>query len=168
MLKLYLVKTYLTLMHWQILLDYAQMKRFSRKQEDDRDTQRNAAISALQTESTIRTNARGLGLLKQFENVQSCTEKRVQEVEQAVLQQVHVPLTENQFAALVSFTYSLGEATLKRSVLLQHLNAGRYQAAANEFERWVYVGLHRHPQLVFRRRVERNLFLATDSSSSQV
>lgn len=166
MLKFYLVKTYLTLMHWQIFLEYAQEKQVSSSCEGRRDESRNPQ-TASDPAPIIRINPRGLGLLRQFENIQSYTERSIREVEQAVLRQVHVPLTENQFAALVSFTYSLGEATLKRSVLLKHLNAGRYQAAANEFERWVYVGLNRHPQLVFRRSAERNLFLTAEGSSCQ-
>jgi Phage lysozyme len=167
MLKLHLVKTYLTLMHWQIFTDYAQIKKVTRSCESAGNARWNNVTTAVDTDPIIRTNSHGLGLLRRFENIQSYTEKSIREVEQAVLRQVHVPLTENQFAALVSFTYSLGEATLKRSVLLQHLNAGRYQAAANEFERWVYVGLNRNPQLVFRRSAERSLFLAAESSSSQ-
>lgn len=117
------------------------------------------AISSSQGGENVQINARGWGILKQFERLPSCTEQSVREAERAVLRQVTVPLTSNQFSALVSLTYSLGEANLKRSMLLRHLNAGRYQAAANEFDRWVYVGLKRLPELVVRRMAEKQLFL---------
>lgn len=106
-------------------------------------------------------NQRGLGLLRQFEPMPSYSEQTLREIEEAVLRQVKVPLTSNQFSALVSLTYSLGEANLRRSTLLKYLNAGCYQAAAQEFDRWVYVGPNRLPALVARRAAERKLFLQT-------
>ncbi len=109
-----------------------------------------------------RINQQGLGLLRQFEPLPSYSEQTIREIEQAVLRQVKVPLTANQFSALVSLTYSLGEANLRRSTLLKYLNTGRYQAAAREFDRWVYVGPNRKPDLVVRRAAERKLFLQSD------
>lgn len=48
---------------------------------------------------------------------------------------VRVPLTDNQFSALVSFEFNLG--ALRRSTLLRRLNAGDLPGAAAEFSRWV-------------------------------
>jgi GH24 family phage-related lysozyme (muramidase) len=110
----------------------------------------------------VRMNQQGWNLLKQFQRVPSYSEQSVREIEQAVLRQVKVPLTSNQFSALVSLTYNLGEANLKRSELLIYLNAGCYQAAADEFERWVYVGPKCLPELVTRRIAEKQLFLQTE------
>jgi hypothetical protein len=107
-------------------------------------------------------NAEGLGLLRQFENLQSYCEQGVREIERAVLRQVKVPLTSNQFSALVSLTYDLGEASLKRSLLLQYLNAGCYQEAANEFDRWIYIGSRSSSSLKTRRRAEKRLFLKAE------
>lgn len=49
---------------------------------------------------------------------------------------VKVPLTDNQFAALVSFVFNLGSGQFKSSTLLRKLNAGDYAGAKAEFPRW--------------------------------
>ena len=54
----------------------------------------------------------------------------VREAEQAVERLVKVPLTQGQLDALVDFTFNLGSGQLAASTLLQELNAGRYDAAA--------------------------------------
>jgi lysozyme len=45
-----------------------------------------------------------------------------------------VPLTENQYAALVSFEFNVGK--LSESTLLKLLNFGDKEGAANQFVRW--------------------------------
>lgn len=108
----------------------------------------------------LRMNAKGIEIIKRFEGFPADVEPNVREAEQAVRKLVTVPLTVNQFSALVSFTYNVGEQTLQRSTLLKHLNAGRYKAAAKQFDRWVYVGSRRFSKLVARRVAERGLFLS--------
>lgn len=78
--------------------------------------------------------------------------------EQAVTRNVKVPLSENQFAALVSFTFNLGEGNLKKSTLLKKLNAGDYAAAAAEFGKWNKAGGKVLAGLTKRRASERALF----------
>lgn len=79
-----------------------------------------------------------------------------------VLALVTVPLTDNQFSALVSFEFNTG--ALKTSTLLKKLNASQYQEAAAQFGRWVKGRVHGElktlPGLVRRRDAERLLFLA--------
>jgi lysozyme len=71
---------------------------------------------------------------------------------------VTVPLTQNQFDALVDFVYNLGEDQFKRSTLLKKLDIKDYTGAANEFKRWVYDNGKIQPGLVSRRHREAELF----------
>ena len=80
--------------------------------------------------------------------------------EQAVTQAVRVPITENQFAALVSFTYNVGSGALNSSTLLRKLNTGDTFGAANEFLRWNRAGGRVLAGLTRRREAERSLFLS--------
>lgn len=72
--------------------------------------------------------------------------------------------TDNQFSALVSFAYNLGERALHGSTLLRDLLAGDTAAAADEFGRWIYGGGKILDGLVLRRAAERKLFLAPDGA----
>lgn len=56
--------------------------------------------------------------------------------EDQVARLVTVPLTNNQFAALVSFTFNAGEGALASSTLLRRLNAGVYGAVPEQLPRW--------------------------------
>jgi lysozyme len=60
----------------------------------------------------------------------------LREYEAAVNQYVHVPLTQNQFDALVSFTYNTGVGALRSSSMLKRLNEGNYSSAANQLLVW--------------------------------
>jgi lysozyme len=80
--------------------------------------------------------------------------------ERAVIKYIDTSLHDNQFAALVSFTFNMGGGALQRSILRQKVNYGLNKEAGREFLRWVYAGGKRLQGLVLRRSVERNLFLA--------
>ncbi|MDH5510827.1 MAG: lysozyme [Nitrospinota bacterium] len=84
----------------------------------------------------------------------------LQRYEGYVEELVMVPLNENQYSALVSFTYNLGRRNLKESTLLRMLNWGDYQQAADQFPRWVFAGGKRWDGLILRRGAERKLFLS--------
>ena len=78
-----------------------------------------------------------------------------------------VDLNQNQFDALVSFTYNLGPGNLRSSTLLERLKEGKFDAAAREFEKWnkaTIGGVKKVlPGLTIRRQAERALFeRATD------
>lgn len=79
--------------------------------------------------------------------------------ENAINRLVKVPLNQNQFDALSSFTYNLGETNLSKSTLLKKLNAKDYKGAADQFLVWNKAGGKVMNGLVRRREAERNLFL---------
>lgn len=81
------------------------------------------------------------------------------EAEEAVSRLVKVPINQNEFDALVSFTFNLGEGNLKSSTLLRLLNQMRYQEAADQFPRWNKAGGVVLAGLTKRREAERRLFL---------
>ncbi|WP_334069855.1 lysozyme [Acinetobacter colistiniresistens] len=79
--------------------------------------------------------------------------------ETAVNSAVTVPVSQNQFDALVSLTYNIGENAFKGSTLLKKLNARDYQGAADQFLVWNRGGGKVMKGLVRRRDAERALFL---------
>jgi lysozyme len=82
----------------------------------------------------------------------------VAEAEDSVNRLVNVPLNQNQFDALVSFVFNLGEGNFASSTLLKKLNAGDYGAVRNQLARWVYDNGKLLAGLVKRREGEANLF----------
>jgi lysozyme len=69
-----------------------------------------------------------------------------------------VPLTDNQFAALVSFAFNCGTGNLAKSTLLKKLNQGDHAGAAAEFGRWNKAGGKVLAGLSRRREAEAALF----------
>ena len=84
----------------------------------------------------------------------------IQEAERCVNNHVTVPLTQNQFDALVSWTYNLGCGNLKSSTMLDVLNAEQYNRVPDEIQRWTYIDGEHSPGLANRRQDEANLFVA--------
>ncbi len=82
--------------------------------------------------------------------------------EAAVDRLVTVPLSDNQFSALVSFCFNLGEGNLASSTLLRKLNAGNYDAVPSQLARWVKGGGRTLPGLVRRRAAEAALWATPD------
>ncbi|MDP4832830.1 MAG: lysozyme [Rickettsiaceae bacterium] len=85
-------------------------------------------------------------------------QKDLLRAERAVLKYINAPLSDDHFAALVSFTFNLGSAALQRSTLRQKLNYELYKEASKEFMKWVYAGGKKLPGLVKRRKTEQELF----------
>lgn len=67
---------------------------------------------------------------------------------------VHAPLKDHEAAALLSFTFNVGEGTLCRSTLARMANAGQPGWCA-QLERFVYARGVKLPGLVKRRKAER-------------
>lgn len=84
----------------------------------------------------------------------------VEEKSSAVEKMTKVPLNDNEFAALASFSYNVGSGALEKSTLMKLLNAGADRAAvADQFLRWDKAGGKQLPGLTRRRQAERSLFL---------
>lgn len=77
----------------------------------------------------------------------------------AITNDVTVPLTTNETAALADFIYNLGAGNFAASTLLQKLNAGDYNGAAEQFERWDHARGQVLLGLLRRRLAEANLFV---------
>ena len=80
--------------------------------------------------------------------------------EAAVNNAVTVPLSQNQFDALVSLAYNIGTNAFSKSTLVKKLNANDNRAAADQFDVWVNAGGKRMQGLVNRRAKEKALFLS--------
>lgn len=78
--------------------------------------------------------------------------------EDAVRQNVKVPITQGQFDALVSFTYNMGAGAFAESDVLEKLNAGDYAGAQEALKGWVHAGGEVLPGLVTRREQEAAMF----------
>lgn len=99
------------------------------------------------------------GLTWVLSQAEAAFERDVQWAATAVMKHVDVPLTQNQFDALVAFVFNVGEPQFAGSTLLKLLNENRPQDAAEEFERWTYQDGKHLAGLAVRRGQEKALFL---------
>lgn len=98
-----------------------------------------------------------------------CTDKEatryltndVKKFEKSVNSLVKTYITQNQFDALVSFTYNLGSSNLKKSTLLKKINVNPLEPSIrNEFLKWVNAGGKKLEGLVRRRKAEADLYFS--------
>ena len=88
--------------------------------------------------------------------------KDLEEFEHYINQYVEAELTQNQFDALVAWTFNLGPGNLKESTLLKRLNEGDFDDVPNQIRRWTKAGGKELPGLVRRREAEALLFQGED------
>ena len=67
-------------------------------------------------------------------------------------------INQNQFDALVSWTFNLGVGNLRRSTMLKKLNQYDYKRVPCEMMRWVRAGGKVLPGLKRRSKAEATLF----------
>jgi lysozyme len=79
---------------------------------------------------------------------------------------VTVPLAQNEFDALVSLAYNIGNGALARSTLMRRLNDSDFYSACDEFLRWNRAGGRIVPGLVKRRYAEQAIFGEGDYSGA--
>ncbi len=83
----------------------------------------------------------------------------VQIAVKAVNSKVIVQLNQNQFDAMVSFTFNIGAGGFSGSTVLNVLNAGKYENVPTELNRYVKSGGKQIQGLVNRRKDEGVLFM---------
>lgn len=71
---------------------------------------------------------------------------------------IKVPVTQNQFDAMVSLTYNIGATAFTSSTLARKLNNKDYKGAAEQFLVWNKAGGKVMNGLVRRRQAEKKLF----------
>lgn len=77
-----------------------------------------------------------------------------------VKKHVKVEINQNQFDALVSFVFNVGEDAFKNSTMLNLINQKDFKGASKEFQRWVHADGKKLEGLVVRRENEKKMFLA--------
>ena len=83
----------------------------------------------------------------------------VKSFEARVNKSILLPMTQNQFDAMVLLCYNIGESSFARSSVVRNFNAGNLQKAADSFLLWNKAGGKVSKSLTNRRQKERNLFL---------
>ena len=98
------------------------------------------------------------GQLAIKKTIEKWLQEDLEEFESYVSKLVKVELNQNQFDALVAWTYNLGPTNLKESTMLRKLNYGDYESVPDEMRRWNKAGGEVLNGLVRRRDAEANLF----------
>jgi lysozyme len=83
----------------------------------------------------------------------------LQKYAKAVDDAVTVPLTPNQFGALVSFCYNVGPGNFNKSSVLRYTNAGNFKGVPARLLLWNKAGGRVLKGLTRRRKAEGKLFL---------
>lgn len=94
------------------------------------------------------------GMTETPEQVIANLQEDIQWAEEAV-DDVDSPLTQNQYDALVSFVFNIGASAFAKSTMKRMLNAGDYEGAAKQFDRW-----HKPVEIIGRRDSEKEQFLS--------
>ncbi len=93
---------------------------------------------------------------------------RLDVAEDAVDKTIKVPLNTYQKAALISFTYNVGEGNLSKSTLAKQFNNKQYTAGCDSLLAWVYAKKKKLAGLEARRKLERQMCLGQIGVSNVV
>lgn len=108
------------------------------------------------------------GMKISLEEAKAILDKDLTQYEKAVQDSVKVPLTQNQYDALVSLCYNIGPTGFKNSTVVRKLNDNDYSGASNAILMWNKAGGKVSKGLVNRRNAERELFLTQDQPGVQL
>jgi lysozyme len=127
------------------------------KRLEDREGKRRKAYLDSKGIPTIGVGHTGpevyMGLVWTDQQIEDALRDDVVECENTINKYVEVPLTQNQFDALVSFIFNIGVMAFRRSTVLRKLNSGDYEGAADAFDMW-----HIPKEIIGRRDSEREQF----------
>ncbi|UWZ92563.1 lysozyme [[Pasteurella] aerogenes] len=84
--------------------------------------------------------------------------KDLRRFEKTINDSVKVPLKQNQYDALVSLAFNIGEGAFSRSTLVRKLNALDYKGASEQFLVWKNAGGRVSKGLLGRRKREKVMF----------
>ncbi len=109
----------------------------------------------------------GYGHTEGVRNGDVCTEEQakawliddIKETQTLLAHYVNVPVTQNEFVALVSLAFNVGVGALMKSKLLMKLNSGDREGAAEEFLDFDLADGQRLAGLTRRRKAGHDLFL---------
>lgn len=126
-------------------------------------------VGHLLTESEKKQMPLGTKITK--EQSREYLAKDLARFERAINSNVKVPLNQNQFDALASFSFNIGESAFKRSTTFRTLNAKDYEGAADAMLAWNKARNRQGkmvelPGLTRRRKEERTLFLKPVSAAA--
>ena len=82
----------------------------------------------------------------------------IEEYENYVNTAVNVPLSQNQFDAIVSWVFNLGNGNLRASTMLKVINSGDHAGVPAQIKRWNKAGGKVLDGLVRRREAEALLY----------
>lgn len=117
------------------------------------------------TEGVTKEDVQNKRTITKEEAEQMMMDELVQ-FEEGVTKYVTSKLSQNQFDALVSFSYNLGLAALHGSTLLKLLNSGDVSGAADQFPKWNHAGGNVVAGLTKRRLAEQALFNKSSDEQS--
>ena len=92
------------------------------------------------------------------EEAETMLAEDLEEFEDYVKNYVESELQQNEFDALVAWTYNLGPKNLSKSTLLKELNAGNLEEVPRQMKRWNRAGGKVLDGLIRRREAESRLF----------
>ena len=98
------------------------------------------------------------GMTISQDDAEEMLEEEMEEYEGYIEEYVEVPLSQNEFDALVCWVYNLGPTNLRNSTLLMVLNQSKFDEVPEQIKRWNKAGGEVLKGLVRRREAEALLF----------
>ncbi len=77
---------------------------------------------------------------------------------QTMSKDIKVPLKQNQYDALSSFVFNVGNGAFRKSTLLKVLNKEDHQSVPHQLRRWDKAGGRQLRGLTYRRELEASLY----------